>query len=53
MTDAITLFELPDAEKKKKTTFASMINQKELSSEDLDDLFLEDELAEMPMIDVE
>ncbi len=35
-------FEVNNEQKKRKTTFASMINQKELSSADLDDLFLMD-----------
>jgi len=36
------VFDINSEGKKKKSTFDSMINQKELSSADLDDLFLAD-----------
>ena len=38
--DDMLVFEMNNEGKKKKSTFDSMINQKELSSADLDDLFL-------------
>ena len=41
MEDDGMLFEIKEHQKKKRTTFESVINRKELSWEDMDDMFNE------------